>query len=458
MKLGIPHTTARTFYARVLKQSGGVEDLNEMLEHLESKPRPGAPPIIEPGEQSTQVRELVRKRPTFQRTEAANFEGPISSAPLKESTVRRVLYEPKYCLADPIDQRPIKARKRVRKTALDSPHKRQRLSYVDELEEIDGHTCEEVVEKEVDGDQELDHNVILIGVDEYSVTFGGAPSGFINLPEGTDAYEYAQGVPQERFSLMQWGAACAHPSALNLTRPQRIWEPETQELTQELANKLKAKIELLETTVKKQRENARIEGTPEWRHMERVNRAIEEHNRTIPKGVRKGRKYKRRIEAEFPFQDFKIDTRKGGLDYCWYAFEIYEKELIPYYKKIAALNPTKRVLITEDSAPPHIRARKLLQAEIEEVGMEFVQWPSISPDLHPIEDIQKHHKNLLDELRFEISSASRATKQTAKDEMKRIWQRDPGFTKIVEEVGSIQNYMRLGALCKAHEGGNNFNA
>jgi len=257
---------------------------------------------------------------------------------------------------------------------------------------------------------------------------------------------------------MQWGAACAYPSALNFTRPQRVWEPESPELTQELTNKLKAKIELLETTVKKQRENARVKGTPEWRHMERVNKAIEEHNRTIPKGVRKGRKYKRKIEAEFPFQDFKIDMRKGGLDFCWYAFEIYEKELIPYYTKIAALNPTKRVLITEDSAPPHIRARKLLQAELEEVGMEFVQWPSCSPDLHPIEDIQKHHKNLLDEMRFEITSASRATKEMAKDEMKRIWQRDPGFTKIVEEVGSVQNYMRLGALCKAHGGGNNFKA
>ena len=118
MKLGISNDTARMFYKRVLEESGGVEDLYEMLEHLESKLRPGAPPIIEPGEQSTQVRELVRKRPTFQRAEAANFEGPIGSAPLKETNVRRILFEPKYCLADPIDQRRIKPHKRVRKTAL----------------------------------------------------------------------------------------------------------------------------------------------------------------------------------------------------------------------------------------------------------------------------------------------------------------------------------------------------
>ena len=61
-------------------------------------------------------------------------------------------------------------------------------------------------------------------------------------------------------------------------------------------------------------------------------------------------------------------------------------------------------------------------------------------------------------MRFKITSASRASKERAKDEMRRIWQRDPGFTKIVEEVGSVRNYMRLGALCKAHGGGNNFKA
>jgi len=34
MKLGITPTTARNLYTRVLEQSGGVEDLYEMLKHL----------------------------------------------------------------------------------------------------------------------------------------------------------------------------------------------------------------------------------------------------------------------------------------------------------------------------------------------------------------------------------------------------------------------------------------
>jgi len=50
MKLGIAPTTAQSLYTRVLERSGGVKDLYEMLEHLESKLRLGAPSIIEPRE------------------------------------------------------------------------------------------------------------------------------------------------------------------------------------------------------------------------------------------------------------------------------------------------------------------------------------------------------------------------------------------------------------------------
>jgi hypothetical protein len=268
---------------------------------------------------------------------------------------------------------------------------------------------------------------------------------------------HAQPLLPQKFTLMQWGAACGHPSAANLTKPHRVWE-EDDKLTAELASKLLAQQQKLDETVRAQRRNARIEGTIEWKHMQRVNKAIQEHNDSIPRGQRKGQKRKRKVESEYPFQEFDKDTRKGGLDFCWYAFEVYEKELIPYYTKIAELNPGKRVVILEDSATPHVKARRLLKAELEEKGIEFIKWAAISPDLHPIEDIQKHHKNLLDELRFDVTSASKATKQRAKDKMKDMWQRHAGFTKIVEEVGSVSNYMRLGALCKAHKGNNNFKA
>ncbi|PVH91817.1 hypothetical protein DM02DRAFT_663581 [Periconia macrospinosa] len=54
-------------------------------------------------------------------------------------------------------------------------------------------------------------------------------------------------------------------------------------------------------------------------------------------------------------------------------------------------------------------------------------WPPKSPDLHPIEDLQRRQKALLVDLRFSTKSAFQAAKDQATHEMKRIWQRGPGF-------------------------------
>jgi hypothetical protein len=59
---------------------------------------------------------------------------------------------------------------------------------------------------------------------------------------------------------------------------------------------------------------------------------------------------------------------------------------------------TKRVVITEDSATPHVRARKLLAPELKEASVKFINWAANSPNLHPIKDLQKHHKKLLKDL------------------------------------------------------------
>ena len=112
--------------------------------------------------------------------------------------------------------------------------------------------------------------------------------------------------------------------------------------------------------------------------------------------------------------------------------------------------------MSEDGATPHIKARELMKVEFEEAGVLFFDWPSKSPDLHPIEDIQNHHKKLLKKLRFETNSASKEAKQHARDEMKRIWQRDPQFHDVVRRAGSIANYMALALKARQHEGNNNF--
>ena len=55
----------------------------------------------------------------------------------------------------------------------------------------------------------------------------------------------------------------------------------------------------------------------------------------------------------------------------WYAFEVYQKLLFPYYEAIIANNNCRDVLIIEDNDPSHLKARKLLAAEIHSKGIQF---------------------------------------------------------------------------------------
>jgi hypothetical protein len=99
----------------------------------------------------------------------------------------------------------------------------------------------------------------------------------------------------------------------------------------------------------------------------------------------------------------------------------------------------------------------LLQAEINLERFEFIVWPPNS-DLHPIKDVQKHHKSLLEQTRFGVKSAAKQVKADCSEEMRRIWQEDPVFIELVMEVMSVGNYLRLAGLCRAHDGNNNFKA
>ena len=59
---------------------------------------------------------------------------------------------------------------------------------------------------------------------------------------------------------------------------------------------------------------------------------------------------------------------KGGLDFVSCAFEVYEKQLFPYYEQVRALDQAKEVFIAEDNIGVHSQARKLLAPLIEAKG------------------------------------------------------------------------------------------
>ncbi|KAF2184609.1 hypothetical protein K469DRAFT_750796 [Zopfia rhizophila CBS 207.26] len=333
---------------------------------------------------------------------------------------------------------------RPRKTHLDETDKTRRIEYTKTLEQLAGISIKDA---EAQGGV-VATDLIIIGVDEYSVPFGGSANEYISAMAGEDTYEMAQEIPAIRFKPMQWAAAC--PKRSRLKRPQVVWEKESDSQNFEPAKRLKAQNQRLHEAVNRQRQEARKIGTIEYQHLQRVNYGIARQNARLPPSQRRGKKRLYTPERLYKHEQFERDHDKGGLDFVWYAFEVYEKLLILYYKALKHELPGKRVVITEDSAPSHIKARRLLKAE----GVEFVDWPPSSPDLHPIEDLQKHHKALLEGLRFDVNSASKSVREACKEEMRRLWQDDAGFDEIAVETMAVGNYLRPAGLRRAHDGNN----
>lgn len=79
-------------------------------------------------------------------------------------------------------------------------------------------------------------------------------------------------------------------------------------------------------------------------------------------------------------------------------------------------------MIQEDNHGPHLKARQLLQPEIQQQGIVFVNHPGNSPDLAPIEGLQGEHERKLAETIYEVRDAQASTVRRAKDLLRITWQ------------------------------------
>jgi hypothetical protein len=85
------------------------------------------------------------------------------------------------------------------------------------------------------------------------------------------------------------------------------------------------------------RNAARTPGTPEFKELQEHNEAIDAHNHTLGPGARKGRKQRITAERLWKIEKLERNHKKGGLDFVYYAFKIYENELFPYIQELKAL-------------------------------------------------------------------------------------------------------------------------
>ena len=127
----------------------------------------------------------------------------------------------------------------------------------------------------------------------------------------------------------------------------------------------------LYSAIQLRRTNCGIPGTAEYDNLKRRNKDVTAHNTQVT--LNKEGTIKRHLTAArlYPFEELKQSDDKGGLNFVWYAFEVLPKHLFPCFEAIQQNNKDRHVVIIEDNDPSHLKARRLLAAEITTRNIEF---------------------------------------------------------------------------------------
>lgn len=418
---GVTTDAARQFVYRT-RQRAGSDNIADLLANSGDKPGRGRPARVPPDSiASGRLRQYTRGQGKYQsQVEAVNqaykrvrtcqlnlrsgARKPLGD--LAPQQVHNITQGKAHSAKDSIDSRPISRLRAVEKVPL------HRLDL-------------EAREKFCRWIQALDKdNTILIGCDETPLEFGGSGHTHISAPKGTTVYTDKRSDP--RFKKMQWAASS---NELRVTRPCLDWTVEEEEDAKTLSQSLARQVAILKETVDKKRANCTVPGTTEYDDFNAKQASIDEHNAARDRSVRGGYKQKMTPARMFKYEKLERDHGKGGIDFVWYAFKVYEEQLIPYYNQVKALNPHKHIYIIEDNVGLHHKARRLIDDQIQHFQIEFRTAPTNSPDLYPYEQLHKVQKNILDDYRQSITSAAASVQIEAAAEMRRVWQRDPDFAR-----------------------------
>ena len=424
------------------EQSKNSRRLDILLKYIENEPGRGRPRRAEPGSAlALAVRRGLQEYPEQERPIAANQgikkrqilgELDANIGPLNSSQIINIAEDSIHCNADPEEQRPLKRKRLLDKPELDDIARETRLEYCDT---IDGYYAKES---------------LLIMADEKQYTFGGAKKGTkFTLPRGVVGYTLRA---RKRFMIEQWAAGCS--GDVSISRPHCCWSLKTQNLP-ELAEKLAVANQRLRQAVDHRRSMCNLEGTPEWAELRARNEKIRADNtRDTLDGLKGGR---RLLTAKrlYPYEELKPLGNKGGLNFVWYAFEVYQKLLFPYYEAIVANNNGRDVLIIEDNDPSHLKARKLLAAEIHLKGIQFAPHLPNSPDFNLIETIQKHHQKDLETYSANITTAAKYKIEEAEAKLKQAWQGQEMDT-VWKDRASNDALKIIANRCRSDKGGNHF--
>lgn len=352
--------------------------------------------------------------------------------PLGAQQVYNVLQDPEQCAADVDDQRAYTRHRVYRRNELSAANISNRQAYLFEVEQLD------------------QAEAIIICCDEKAYHFGGTSNQHISLPINTSSY---QSCAPTRFKLEQWAAACGDDCSV--TRPWTVWElgDQTSEELQKQLNECNVQARKI---TEEQRANASIHGTSEHQYLAWMNTQVKIKRLWMRANANdSGGPKDWTPERLFPYQHHDPKDGAKKLNFVWYAFEVYRKLLFPYYRETCRRNPGRRVVIQEDNHGPHLKARKLLQPEIQQQGIVFVNHPGNSPDLAPIEGLQGEHERKLASFVYEVRDAQAATVRRTKSLLRCTWQ-SKDFDETVKGKVCRAAYKELAKRCKMVGGSNHF--
>jgi hypothetical protein len=442
-KLNIDRKAIASLVQRTTARSRSL-NLDDLQEAVAVQARSGRNKRAEPGDPLSQaVRDGVQRYDHYAPDRAANHhiyrrqvlgELDPNIRPLGNQQVYNILHQKEHCEQDPHQQQELSRKREFNRNQLSDENVDNRLAYCDEIERLQITTT------------------MIICADEKPYDFGGTANHHITAPVGQTSY---QSVAPIRFSIEQWAAACGNDCSI--TRPWHSWESKNaMEISKQFKRELQEANQLARSIVDEHRHNARIKGTEEHKHYTDENNrrfnAVQQHR---SQGSFQGQG-PISIDKLYPYQDLVPNDDGKKMNFVFYAFVILKPLLLPYWEALQQANPTKQVLIQEDNASPHLKARQLLQPDIQRLGVQFVIHPGNSPDLAPIEALQGDHQRLqsVQDFIYSTKDAKQATKDTAASLLRDTWQSHQ-FDKRVKGRASIAIYKELTRRCKYEQKGGN---
>ena len=187
-----------------------------------------------------------------------------------------------------------------------------------------------------------------------------------------------------------------------------------------------------------------------------MNKQVQQFNeerRSRGEISKKGRRMPFTPKRLFPDPGAVKISKGHGIDAFLYKDKIALPLLYPFVEQVQRRNPNKPVWLIEDNAPAYTKAAKMLEEERSARGIQKVDWPANSPDLHFIESLWHPLKERLRPHWRDISGGSKEAKISGRRAIWDEWN-SPANEALASRISA--GWLTKLKTCSRHNGKNNF--